>query len=120
MESTPFSIGVISAYNPPGIKSNRKANLEAQRMLKRQLDGMRLKYVERQGAYLGKSEKYLVVRNISRRELIRLADNYQQDAVLYAEQDKDDYVFEWIEDGKTKKKKRAKAKWPVSVPRFAK
>ncbi len=69
----PFSVGVISAFNPYGEKADAKANRQAQTMLKSDVDRMRLKYVERNGMYMGHKEKYLLVQNISCRELIRLA-----------------------------------------------
>ena len=114
----PFSVGVISAYNPHGKKAKAKDNKIAQDMLRSEIDGMRLKYVERDGAYMGHQEKHLLIKNISRRELVRLADKYLQVAVLYGERDGNDYQFDWIEAGKTVKCKKAKAKWPVDLPRF--
>jgi len=87
-------------------------------MLKSEIDGMRLKYVERDGAYMGHQEKHLLIKNISRRELVKLAGKYLQVAVLYGERDGEDYRFDWIEAGKTVKYKKAKAKWPVDLPRF--
>jgi hypothetical protein len=87
-------------------------------MLKSEIDGMRLKYVERDGVYMGHQEKYLLVKNISRRELVRLAEKYLQVAVLYGEREEDEYQFDWIESGKTVKCKKTTAKWPVDLPRF--
>ena len=117
-EAIPFSVGVISAFNPLGKKADAESNKLAHKMLKAEVDGMRLKYVERDGAYMGHQEKHLLIRNISRREIITLADKYLQEAVLYGERDGDEYAFAWIEEGETLKCKRAKAQWPVRLPRF--
>jgi hypothetical protein len=117
-ETIPFSVGVISAFNPLGKKTTPDANHKAHTMLRDELDGMRLKYVERDGSYLGKPEKHLLIRNISRRELVRLADQYRQAAVLYGEKEGEKYVFDWIEDGETRRSKKTAARWPVKLPRF--
>jgi hypothetical protein len=109
---------VISAYNPHGKKAEPADNQTAQKMLKSEIEGMRLKYVERDGAYMGHQEKHLLVKNISRRELIRLADQFLQVAVLYGEREGEDYSFDWIEGGKTLECKKTKAAWPLSLPRF--
>ena len=117
-ETTPFSVGVISGYNPEGIETNPKANREAQRMLKSEIEKLNLKFVERDGTYLGHREKFLVIRNISRRELVRLCDQFRQAAVMYGETDGGVYNFEWIEDGKTLSRKKTPAEWPVKLPKF--
>lgn len=114
----PFSVGVISAFNPLGNKADPGANQTAHKMLKTEIDGLRLKYVERDGMYMGHQEKHLLIRNISRRELVALAEKYLQDAVLYGEREGDEYVFSWIEGGETLKCKKTKAAWPVKLPRF--
>jgi len=118
MAKIPFSVGVISAYNPHGDKTKPEDNQSAQTMLKSEIEGMRLKYVERDGAYMGHQEKHLLIKNISRRELIRLADKYLQVAVLYGERDGNWYCFDWIEDGKTLECKKSLVKWPVKLPQF--
>jgi hypothetical protein len=120
------SVGIITAYNPygkpplepdrkqhflglsnPYDQDNRAENNKRNERLKSELTSGNYGPIDIKGKFGGMWERSFLVPNISREEIVRLGDEYEQEAVIWGSAENDPttghrcFRFEWIESGKT-------------------
>jgi hypothetical protein len=95
------SLGILTAQNP---KSDCEG--KSNRDLWSRLRSANYGPIKIKGKFGGKWEKSFLVPHISKEELVRLGEDYCQEAVIWGQKDYDEnnnpfYRFEYIENGKT-------------------
>ena len=99
------SLGIITAHNPQGKKLSRKENKKLNDRLWSDLRIADYDPWPVQGNYQGHKENSFLIPDISRGELVKYAKKYNQAAVIWAKKVDKGYAVEWINGGKTTKKK---------------
>lgn len=97
------SVGIITAYNPKGIKTPINKNRKLNKLLWNELRAAGYDPWPIKGKYKGAAEQSFLIPNIERADIIHFAKKYKQEAVIWAKKNKG-YDVEWIEGSVTKKR----------------
>lgn len=96
LEPSIDSIGIITAENPMAQELSPKANKKRNRELARKLREMGYGFYQVQGKY-GNVEKPLVVPNITKEDIIKLGNEFEQDSVIFVEKTPEGSLAQLIE-----------------------
>lgn len=96
LEPSIDSIGIITAENPMAQELSPKANKERNRELAKKLREMGYGFYQVQGRY-GNVEKPLVVPNISKEDIVKLGNEFEQDSVIFVEKTPEGSLAQLIE-----------------------
>jgi hypothetical protein len=90
------TIGIITAENPMGQSAPKQTNLEQQANLKQRIRNLGLGFIQIKGVY-GNTENPLVIPNITKKDLLRLGKEFDQESVISGEKEQDETktYFRW-------------------------
>ena len=90
------SVGIITAENPMGQETDKKINLESQAKLKDDIRKLGYGFIQMKGTY-GNTENPFFIPNISKEDLIKLGQKYNQESIIYGEKESDEskVYFKW-------------------------
>jgi len=98
------SIGIMTPENPNAQDTPERANDCLVEDFMRKLREMNLGFRKIRGKF-GNRERSFIIPNISRKEMVSLANMYVQEAVIWGSLQDGRMVYEYIEDGRTIQKR---------------
>ncbi len=84
-------VGIMTAENPRGVKSDAQSNMKMLQDFKQTLDRSSLDYVEMGGKKYGSPENSLLILNPTKMDIISFGKKYGQAAVIYGQRLKRNY-----------------------------
>jgi len=97
------TVGIITAENPMGKAAPKSYNMEMQNKLKQDIRSLNLGFIQMTGSY-GTKESPFIIPNISKQDLIKLAEKYNQESIIFGDKefDGESNYFKWdyVEGGK--------------------
>lgn len=97
------TVGIITAENPMGQAAPKSYNMEMQNKLKQDIRSLNLGFIQMTGSY-GTKESPFIIPNINKQDLIKLAEKYNQESVIFGDKefDGENNYFRWdyVEGGK--------------------
>lgn len=94
------TVGIITAENPDK-KLTKIGNERKNKELVKDLEKLGFAPVQMKGRFNGRPENPLLVINITRQTLVELGNKYRQQAVIFGQREKGDFVFSEIKNGRT-------------------
>lgn len=103
------TVGILTAHNPQGEPLEPEANEKRNAALWNDLRASGFDPWPIEGSFAGNKEQSFLIPNISKMDIIKLAQRYDQKAAIWARKLDSGYEVEWIEDGATRRKENVKS-----------
>lgn len=104
--SVGHTLGIITAQNPQASELDRETNEKRNTVLLKDLKSVGYDAFPFEGNFEGRREQCFLVPFISRADIAKYGNRYDQRAVIWAVETGQGWDVEWIEDGMTVKKDR--------------